>query len=159
MSTVEQLGGERWLSDEDLRVLSLACRTMLTILLDGRWHNTQEFIRSTDGKKDPMRRVRQLRQLGFVIQVRKVPGHMGAEYRLVGRKTPIDRERYMHSSEWEVIASKVKKRDQHRCRNCESIFDLQVHHLTYKRLGSERMEDLITLCAYCHAAVHKRFLK
>ena len=28
--------------------------------------------------------------------------------------------------------------------------DLEVHHVTYKRYGSERVEDLVTVCTRCH---------
>lgn len=32
--------------------------------------------------------------------------------------------------------------------------DLDVHHLTYERLGNELPEDLVVLCARCHALRH-----
>lgn len=33
---------------------------------------------------------------------------------------------------------------------------IQVHHLTYDRLGRERPEDLLPLCISCHKREHKR---
>ena len=33
-------------------------------------------------------------------------------------------------------------------------YRLEVHHLTYERLGHEHPEDLIVLCPACHAAEH-----
>jgi 5-methylcytosine-specific restriction endonuclease McrA len=33
---------------------------------------------------------------------------------------------------------------------------LQVHHLTYERLGSELLEDVIIICDGCHDKIHGR---
>ena len=43
----------------------------------------------------------------------------------------------------------------HRCENCDERSSLQVHHLTYARLGREIDEDLVVLCRMCHANEHK----
>ena len=46
--------------------------------------------------------------------------------------------------------------DGHRCRTCRhdgSAWCLEVHHLTYDRIGHEDLADLITLCRQCHEAV------
>lgn len=32
----------------------------------------------------------------------------------------------------------------------------EVHHLTYERVGHERPEDVIGVCADCHRALHNR---
>lgn len=37
-----------------------------------------------------------------------------------------------------------------RCGISNHSVDLQVHHLTYERLGRERMTDLQVLCPECH---------
>lgn len=42
-------------------------------------------------------------------------------------------------------------REHHRCKRCKQARYLEVHHLTYKRLGFERMDDLEALCVRCHA--------
>lgn len=36
----------------------------------------------------------------------------------------------------------------------ESFGDLQVHHITYERLGCHEIDDLITLCRPCHTKIH-----
>lgn len=33
----------------------------------------------------------------------------------------------------------------------------QTHHMTYQRLGHERMRDVVTMCASCHDAFHKNW--
>lgn len=42
----------------------------------------------------------------------------------------------------------------YECFICASKCDLQVHHLTYLRLGEEIDEDLCILCKNCHHLVH-----
>lgn len=37
-------------------------------------------------------------------------------------------------------------------------YQLEVHHLTYIRLGNEREDDLCVLCKECHMRRHKRYL-
>lgn len=43
---------------------------------------------------------------------------------------------------------------------CEVCFNpnvpLQIHHKSYKRLGKERLNDLIAVCGDCHLTIHKR---
>ncbi|MSR87929.1 MAG: hypothetical protein EXS69_02080 [Candidatus Zambryskibacteria bacterium] len=40
------------------------------------------------------------------------------------------------------------------CVACESAEHIDLHHMTYDRLGSERDEDLIPLCKVCHDQYH-----
>lgn len=40
------------------------------------------------------------------------------------------------------------------CQRCFTTQSLDVHHLTYKRLGNERMDDLAPLCRACHDELH-----
>lgn len=37
---------------------------------------------------------------------------------------------------------------------CGETEGLHLHHLTYERLGAERLDDLTPLCPNCHAMVH-----
>jgi 5-methylcytosine-specific restriction endonuclease McrA len=37
-----------------------------------------------------------------------------------------------------------------RCEKCGSERYLHIHHITYKRLGRERMSDLQVICRQCH---------
>ncbi len=41
-----------------------------------------------------------------------------------------------------------------RCQACGGAERLEVHHLTYERLGYERLTDLMVLCHACHAEAH-----
>jgi 5-methylcytosine-specific restriction endonuclease McrA len=49
---------------------------------------------------------------------------------------------------------KILERDSYLCQRCQSKIAIQVHHLTYERLGHERLEDLISICLACHIKEH-----
>ena len=60
---------------------------------------------------------------------------------------------YLQSSEWKSLVSKVKSRDQ-VCQLTRSSDNLEVHHITYDRLGSEDLSDLVLLSRSAHQFVH-----
>ena len=62
---------------------------------------------------------------------------------------------YMKSVEWEEKRQLRLRLDGFRCFKCGTSVNLQVHHITYERLGQERMGDLITLCGSCHKRLHE----
>ena len=56
------------------------------------------------------------------------------------------------------VRAAVLARDRHRCAapGCRSTHFLEVHHVTPRRLGgSNRAENLTTLCSRCHGFVHE----
>ena len=65
---------------------------------------------------------------------------------------------YLLSPEWRKLRNRTLERDGYKCQNkrCGSSENLEVHHLTYKRLYKERLSDLITLCRSCHKKEHGR---
>ena len=62
--------------------------------------------------------------------------------------------KYLRSTTWASLRKKVLGRDKYRCQICKSKKKLEVHHKTYKRIGKERIGDLITLCNICHRKIH-----
>jgi 5-methylcytosine-specific restriction endonuclease McrA len=51
----------------------------------------------------------------------------------------------------------VLERDGWRCQACGSMQHLQVHHLKPRsHSGSDVEHNLITLCAECHARMHRK---
>jgi len=49
----------------------------------------------------------------------------------------------------------VLERDGWRCQVCGSMQHLQVHHLKFRsRSGGDEEQNLITMCAECHARMH-----
>lgn len=65
---------------------------------------------------------------------------------------------YLTQPHWQEIRKKMYSR-YNRCQMCKSKDKLNIHHLTYRRLGREQDEDLIVVCEYCHIEViHKKGL-
>lgn len=67
---------------------------------------------------------------------------------------------YLQSYEWLDLRERVLQRDRYRCtvtgKAAKTGDLLQVHHLTYERVGCELMEDLITVCRSAHEQIHGR---
>jgi 5-methylcytosine-specific restriction endonuclease McrA len=65
---------------------------------------------------------------------------------------------YIKSSRWRENPARLAELQaaDYRCRLCYASrhdAQLEVHHRTYVRLGSEQVGDLITLCKDCHHVV------
>ena len=56
----------------------------------------------------------------------------------------------MASREWALKRQAVRQRSGNRCERCKRRKMQSVHHLTYERLGNERLEDLLAVCNPCH---------
>lgn len=65
-------------------------------------------------------------------------------------------ERYIKSAEWQAVRRMALDHFKRKCFLCESVFDLEVHHLNYKNFGFESIEDVVVLCANCHAREHAK---
>lgn len=65
--------------------------------------------------------------------------------------------RYMGSKTWATRRARYFRTHARQCRACgaKPPEHIQLHHLTYERLGAERNMDLCALCQSCHQAVHK----
>jgi len=58
---------------------------------------------------------------------------------------------------YEILRQQVLRRDGWRCQSCGTMSNLEVHHREFRsHSGSDSEENLITLCAACHARVHRR---
>ena len=64
--------------------------------------------------------------------------------------------RYLRSSGWKRRRRAAVKRAGFRCERCGCGGRLEVHHLTYERLGHERPGDLVALCRACHRQAHEQ---
>ena len=74
---------------------------------------------------------------------------------------------YLHSEHWKEFRKRVfKRKDIQRLLRkygefvCEFCFNgglLNVHHRTYKRLGSEYLMDVVLICESCHERAHFGF--
>lgn len=86
-----------------------------------------------------------------------------AEQERVGMATkqPLSKKdyyRYIVSAEWSLVkqrylASKLPK-DCYCCGKLHGTYRVEFHHRTYKRLGCERLLDIVPVCRDCHQGVH-----
>lgn len=69
------------------------------------------------------------------------------------------REEYLSSDHWLATAKDARARAGQQCQDCGKKTRLDVHHLTYARLGEELDADLMALCRTCHRARHAPLAK
>lgn len=63
----------------------------------------------------------------------------------------VDYKAYLASREWAVLKEQVRLRSRDYCERCLTAPRQETHHLTYERIGAERLEDLLGVCSPCHA--------
>ncbi|MFN3528594.1 MAG: HNH endonuclease [Bacteroidia bacterium] len=63
---------------------------------------------------------------------------------------------HLQSNYWRSIRLQVLERDEWLCQSCKQTKAIDVHHLTYKNLGNEELNDLISYCRPCHDEVHNK---
>lgn len=62
---------------------------------------------------------------------------------------------YLRTAHWQRVRALALERAGHQCELCSSTQSLEVHHRSYARLGFERPDDVIALCAECHREHHR----
>ena len=60
-------------------------------------------------------------------------------------------DRYLESPHWQTfrkaaLAKQAREHDSNFCHQCSSTEALHVHHVTYERLGAERLDDVSIIC-------------
>jgi len=68
----------------------------------------------------------------------------------------VNYQEYMASREWGKLVHTVRQRANGECERCYLGPHKHTHHLTYERLGAERLEDLVGVCDACHEYLHGR---
>lgn len=61
---------------------------------------------------------------------------------------------YMQSDKWRLTRMEALGLAGGKCARCGTTEQLEVHHLTYERLGQELPADLTVLCLPDHKAAH-----
>lgn len=61
---------------------------------------------------------------------------------------------YLHAPHWQATRAAYRASAQPQDCICGETEGLQLHHLSYERVGAERLTDLTPLCDRCHAMVH-----
>ncbi len=56
---------------------------------------------------------------------------------------------------YQSLRQQVLRRDGWRCQSCGTMSNLEVHHKQFRsHSGVDSEQNLITLCAACHAGIH-----
>jgi hypothetical protein len=63
-------------------------------------------------------------------------------------------DEYLRSTHWKQLRETHREWAGEPTCFCGKTEGLQLHHLTYERLGAEEMDDLRWLCKACHGMVH-----
>jgi len=63
---------------------------------------------------------------------------------------------HLNPASYDQLRAQVLGRDGWRCQSCGTMSNLEVHHKQFRsQSGDDSNENLITLCAACHAGVHR----
>lgn len=68
-------------------------------------------------------------------------------------------DNYLKSEHWSDVKQRYKSSKLNRkklCKMCYRDLRLDLHHITYKRIGQERLQDLLQICRECHKIVHRK---
>lgn len=66
----------------------------------------------------------------------------------------IQYDEYLDSTKWRTKRTHIRRRARGWCERCGWQRRVDVHHLTYERLGQELPGDLIAVCEECHQFLH-----
>jgi hypothetical protein len=70
-------------------------------------------------------------------------------------KRPPNYKIYIRSEAWDKFRGSVIKARGRICEDCGTrVGEMNLHHVTYARLGRERPDDVQILCVPCHARRH-----
>lgn len=65
----------------------------------------------------------------------------------------------LNTIDWDIKRHKIFKRDGYKCKECNALHGLDVHHNIYidnKLPWDYDDKDLITLCKTCHSKIHDK---
>jgi hypothetical protein len=62
---------------------------------------------------------------------------------------------HMKTAKWQGSRILVIRRCKGICERCHKWPVVNIHHLTYERVGNELPEDLLGVCSRCHRELHK----
>jgi len=77
---------------------------------------------------------------------------------IAGRLRPLGYKiyaEYLASDHWRDIHKRYRQSNRPQRCACGAV-GTQLHHLTYVRLGAERLDDLILVCKRCHRQIHHK---
>jgi len=66
-----------------------------------------------------------------------------------------DKQAYLESPEWHKLKQDKLSIANYRCEHCGADEYLELHHISYEKLGSEPLNHLAILCRDCHNELHE----
>lgn len=63
-------------------------------------------------------------------------------------------DQYLQSRHWQIVRWQFEQLVPKICVHCGNTKNLNIHHLTYERIGRELPNDLVYLCELCHKRWH-----
>ena len=66
-------------------------------------------------------------------------------------------KQYLKTEAWQLQRYKALERDNYKCVICSTDKRVEVHHITYKRVGQENLSDLVCLCRKHHQLQHDHY--
>ncbi len=66
------------------------------------------------------------------------------------RPANFDYQTYLASREWALLKEQVRERCDGWCEHCSAGPYQDTHHVTYERIGHEKIDDLMAVCRPCH---------
>jgi len=78
------------------------------------------------------------------------------EFPVLNEKRGKEYGKYLQTPHWRRTRNAALMRAGYACDDCGKRSGLQVHHLTYERIGAELPADLCVLCDPCHGDAHVR---
>lgn len=68
LQQIRAIGGEQWLTEQDLGRFNKAAHRVLDFMADGAWHSAEDII-AASRQREGLRRMRSLRDAGAKIEV------------------------------------------------------------------------------------------
>ncbi len=63
---------------------------------------------------------------------------------------------YLQSAKWRAKREEYFRSHPRACSRCGTTKGrIDLHHITYERVGNERLEDLEATCRDCHRVIHR----
>ena len=73
------------------------------------------------------------------------------------KETCYNYSEYLQSLHWQLLRKRFYDKRERKCHCCDRVDgQIDLHHITYINLGSERIDQLICLCHECHGLVHEK---
>lgn len=71
-------------------------------------------------------------------------------------------DKYLLTEEWTTLKATRLMIDDFKCQQCDISITMKTshcHHVSYIRLGNEKLSDLLSLCPSCHNKIHEYYGK